>query len=216
MSAALYPLFLNLQGRVCVVIGGDEMAEAKLRDLLETKAKLRVIASEVTAQIAAWAEEGRLEWEARAYENGDLSDAFLVVSTADRDTTSRVYDEAETRHVLCNAVDDIPHCNCFASAVVRRGPLQIAISTAGNSPALAQRLRKELEQQFGEEYSSWVQRLGELRSQLFQDESLDRETRRRMLHEQASESALETYRCSIGTVCTCQNSIDPEGRGKSS
>lgn len=94
-------------------------------------------------------------------------------------------------------MDDIEHCNCYASAVVRRGPLQIAISTAGNSPALAQRLRKELEEQFGEEYALWVTRLGEIRSRLFQDKAIDSETRRRTLHEQASTSAFATFRSSL-------------------
>jgi siroheme synthase-like protein len=121
-------------------------------------------------------------------------DAFLAISVADADTNAQVFEEAEARHIFCNAVDDIPHCSAYASAVVRRGPLQIAISTAGNSPALAQRLRKELEGSFTEEYGPWVQRLGELRTHLFEDKSIDGETRRKMLHEQASASAFESFR----------------------
>jgi len=193
----LYPLFLSLRGRDCVVVGGNEMAEAKARDLLEADAKVRVIAPSATDQIAAWSQAGRLQWEARAYETGDVRDAFLVVSVADAKTNARVFEEAETRRTFCNAVDDIDHCSCYASAVVRRGPLQIAISTGGKSPALAQRLRKELEERFGEEYGLWVTKLGELRSRLFQDKGIDSETRRRMLHEQASASAFDTFRISL-------------------
>jgi precorrin-2 dehydrogenase/sirohydrochlorin ferrochelatase len=193
----LYPLFLNLRGRVCVVVGGNEMAEAKVRELLEAEAKIRVVAPVATEQIAAWSRAGRLQWESRAYENGDVCDAFLVVSVADAKTNAQVFEEAETHRIFCNAVDDIEHCNCYASAVVRRGPLQIAISTGGNSPALAQRLRKELEEQFGEEYALWVTRLGEIRSRLFQDKAIDNETRRRTLHEQASASAFATFRGSL-------------------
>jgi len=193
----LYPLFLNLRGRVCVVVGGNEMAEAKVRGLLEAEAKIRVIAPVATEQIAAWSRAGRLQWESRAYENGDVCDAFLVVSVADAKTNAQVFEESETHRIVCNAVDDIEHCNCYASAVVRRGPLQIAISTGGNSPALAQRLRKELEEQFGEEYALWVTRLGEIRSRLFQDKAIDNETRRRTLHEQASASAFATFRGSL-------------------
>jgi siroheme synthase-like protein len=109
-------------------------------------------------------------------------------------------------------VDDIDHCNCYASAVVRRGPLQIAISTAGKSPALAQRLRKELEERFSEEYAPWVRSLGEVRTRLFQDQELDGETRRRILHEQASASAFESFRDSLKADGNRQNSgEDSEG-----
>lgn len=195
--STLYPLFLSLKGRVCIVVGGNEMAEAKVGELLEADAKIRVIAPTATDQIAAWSQAGRLEWEGRAYQHGDLREAFLVVSVADTKTNAQVFEEAETHRTFCNAVDDIEHCNCYASAVVRRGPLQIAISTAGKSPALAQRLRKELEERFGEEYALWVTRLGELRSRLFQDMAIDSETRRRTLHEQASASAFDTFRGSL-------------------
>ncbi len=193
----LYPLFLNLKGRVCVVVGGNQMAEAKVRELLEADAKVRVIAPAATDQITSWSQAGRLEWEARSYEDGDVREAFLVVSVADAETNARVFEEAEIHQTFCNAVDDIEHCNCYASAVVRRGPLQIAISTAGKSPALAQRLRKELEERFGEEYALWVTKLGELRSRLFQDTAIDSETRRRTLHEQASASAFDAFRSSL-------------------
>lgn len=193
----LYPLFLSLRGRACVVVGGNEMAEAKIRELLDADANVRVIAPLATDQICAWSQAGRLRWEARAYEPGDGRDAFLVISVADAKTNAQVFEEAETHRTFCNAVDDIEHCNCYASAVVRRGPLQIAISTAGKSPALAQRLRKELEERFGEEYALWVTTLGELRSRLFQDKAIDSETRRRTLHEQASASAFDTFRSSL-------------------
>lgn len=204
MSASLYPLFLNLQGRTCIVIGGNDMAEAKVRELLNAKAVIRLIAPTVTEQISAWSREEKLCWEPRSYRNGDLHDAFLVVSVADTETNATVFEEVEAKHILCNAVDDIPHCNCYASAVVRRDPLQIAISTAGKSPALAQRLRKELEERYGPEYALWVQRLGELRSRLSQDRAMDGETRRRILHEQASTSAFESFRGSIKQETHCQ------------
>jgi len=199
MSASLYPLFLNLQGRACVVIGGNEMAEGKVSDLLDAEAKVQLIASDVTPQIAEWSRVGKLHWQPRPYQRGDLADAFLVVSIADAETNAQVFEEAEARHIFCNAVDDIPHCSSYASAVVRRDPLQIAISTAGNSPALAQRLRKELEERFSEEYGPWVQRLGELRSQLFRDQGMDSQTRRKLLHEQADAPAFESFRALLPT-----------------
>ena len=194
MSASLYPLFLNLQGRTCVVIGGSEMAEGKVRDLLDAAAKIQLIAPDVTPQIEDWSRVGKLHWQPRPYQRGDLADAFLVISIADAETNAQVFEEAEARHIFCNAVDDIPHCSSYASAVVRRGPLQIAISTAGNSPALAQRLRKEIAERFGEEYGPWVHQLGELRRQLLRDQGMNLETRRKMFHVQASTSAFESFR----------------------
>lgn len=206
MSTPLYPLFLSLQGRGCVVVGGNETAEAKVRELLDAGASVRVIASAVNEQITAWSKAGKLRWEARCYKTGDLNNAFLVVSVADAETNARVFEEAETRHILCNAVDDIHHCNCYASAVVRRGPLQIAISTSGQSPALAQRLRKELEERFGVEYAPWVKSLGKLRSRLFQDMGIAPESRRAILHEQASASAFECFQKSLKEGITDQYS----------
>lgn len=216
MSAPLYPLFLSLHGRGCVVVGGNEMAEGKIRELLDADAKVRVIAPVVNEQIAAWSQTGRLRWDARPYESGDLSDAFVAVSVADSETNAKVFEEAETRKILCNAVDDVKHCNCYASAIVRRGPLQIAISTAGQSPALAQRLRKELEEQFGAEYALWVKRLGELRSRLFQDRGISSDSRRAILHEQASASAFEAFRSSIEQEIPSQKpGEDSDGCAKS-
>lgn len=208
MSTPLYPLFLNLRGRPCVVIGGNEMAEGKIRDLLDAGAKVRVISPIASPQVAAWSEIGSLQWEARSYRSGDLRDALLVVSVSDAETSARVFEEAETRRILCNVVDDIAHCNCYASAVVRRGPLQIAISTAGKSPALAQRLRKEMEERFGLEYGAWVKRLGDDRSGMFKDKSLDSASRRAALHELASASAFEVFRNSLKEESSNQSSTE--------
>lgn len=212
MSASLYPLFLNLRDRTCVVVGGSEMAQAKTRDLLDTDARISVIAPQVTSQMSAWAESGRLQWRARAYHVSDLRGAFLVLSVADAETNARVFADAEAQHIFCNAVDDIQHCSCYASAVVRRGPLQIAVSTAGNSPALAQRLRREFDEQFSEEYGPWVQQLGETRSHLFQDKTLNCEARRKILHEQASVTAFEVFRAARRRQGDPQTSaVSPDG-----
>jgi siroheme synthase-like protein len=111
--STLYPLFLSLRGRACVVVGGNEMAETKIRELLDADAKIHVIAPAATDQISAWSQAERLEWVGRAYESGDLREAFLLVSVADAKTNAQVFHEAETRRTLCNAVDDIEHCNCL-------------------------------------------------------------------------------------------------------
>lgn len=204
----MYPLFLNLRNRACMVIGGNEIAEAKIRDLLAAGAQVKVIAPEVTDAIAAWAATGRVHWENRHYEAGDLRGALLVVTAAGSSTNAEVYAEAEGRKTLCNAVDDVKHCNCYAASVVRRDPLQLAISTAGNSPALAHRLRLELEQQFVSEYSSWVKELGEQRRRLFSEPDLDPDTRTRILHEQASAAAFESFRNLRSKEISCPEGLE--------
>jgi precorrin-2 dehydrogenase/sirohydrochlorin ferrochelatase len=211
VNVRLYPLFLNLRDRVCVVVGGTEVAEGKIRELLDAGAKIVVIAPSVTDQIAAWSQARTLQWQARPYKSGDLRAAFLVASAAGPEINSQVFEEAEKQHTWCNAVDDTAHCNCYASAVVRRGALQIAVSTEGKSPALAQRLRKELEQQFSAEYALWVERLGELRSRLLQDDSIDGETRRRILHEQASAPAFQAFRDSLEPGRRQNSDGEPDG-----
>jgi len=188
----MYPLFLNLRGRSCVVVGGNAMAEAKVRDLLQAGAKVKVIASEVTNAIATWARTQRLQWDNRHYESADLRDAFVVVTAAGNNVNAEVYAEAETRNVLCNAVDDVEHCHFYYGAVVQRGDLQIAISTNGKSPALAQRLRQELEAQFGPEYEVWLEWLGAARELLRASDS-DSETNKRLLHQLASRPAFEQF-----------------------
>jgi precorrin-2 dehydrogenase/sirohydrochlorin ferrochelatase len=130
-------------------------------------------------------------WEPREFRSTDLEGVFLVIAaTASPEVNAAVFREAQARNVLCNAVDDPQHCDFYYPAVVQRGDLQVAISTAGHSPALAQRLRRELEEQFSPEYGEWVQQLGAIRQQLFAS-NMDPTERRRLLHELASQEAFE-------------------------
>jgi siroheme synthase-like protein len=117
---------------------------------------------------------------------------LVVVATSLRRLNERVYQEAARRRVLCNAVDDPAHCDFYYGAVVRRGPLQIALSTSGCSPALAQRLKRELAKQFGPEYGAWVERLGETRRRLLA-QTMDPKRRQRLLHRLASGEAYAAF-----------------------
>jgi precorrin-2 dehydrogenase/sirohydrochlorin ferrochelatase len=136
--------------------------------------------------VREWAREGRIEWEAREYGLGDLLGVFLVIAaTGSPALHDEIYAEARRRSVLCNAVDEPERCDFYFPAVVRRGELQIAISTGGLSPALAQRLRKELEQQFGPEWEQWVAKLGQTREELLSI-PMPPEQRKRLLHQYAS------------------------------
>ncbi len=185
-GAALFPLFLKLEGRACLVVGAGSIAEGKIQSLLDAGAKVRVVAPEAGSSIRGWAEDGSLRWEQKKFEPADLDGVFLVITaTSSSDVNAGVFHEAQGRGILCNSVDDPEHCDFYYPAVVRRGDLQIAISTAGLSPALAQRLRRELEVQFGPEYSSWLHELGKERQRLFESQ-IDPEERKQILHKLAS------------------------------
>jgi siroheme synthase-like protein len=116
----------------------------------------------------------------------------VVAATSSPDLHAKIYRQAQRRGVLCNAVDDPEHCDFYYGSVVRRGALQIAISTAGLSPALAQRLRKKLEKEFGAEYEEWLKELGKIRERLFA-KKITAERRRALLHELASEASFEEF-----------------------
>lgn len=189
----LFPLFLKLYGRLCVVVGGGRIAESKTEGLLAAGARIRVVATEVTPGIARWQREGKVEWRKKRFEPGDLAESFLVIAaTSIEGVNDEVFRQAEAQGILCNAVDDPRRCHFYYPAVVRRGALQIAISTGGLSPALAQRLRRELEDQFGPEYAPWLEWLGAARDQV-RAAHAGPEDRRKILHHLASRETFEKF-----------------------
>ena len=120
---SLFPMFVKLRDRLCVVVGGGDVAEAKIPGLLEAGAKVRVIAPKVTEAISAWAKDGRLDWAPRKFGPGDLSGAFVVIAaTSVLGVNQDVFHEADAQGILCNAVDDPERCHFYYPAVVRRGP----------------------------------------------------------------------------------------------
>jgi precorrin-2 dehydrogenase/sirohydrochlorin ferrochelatase len=188
-APALFPMFVKLQGRNCLVVGGGEIAESKVQSLLAAGARVRLVAPQVTLTLAEYARLQCVTWSARAFETADLDGVFLVIAaTSDDEINELIFREADRRDVLCNAVDQPPRCHFYFPAVVRRGALQIAISTAGLSPALAQRIRKELEAEFGPEYEKWLERLGRVRAWLMR-KGTEFERRKRLLHRLASREA---------------------------
>jgi siroheme synthase-like protein len=147
----------------------------------------------VTPAIAQWIAQGKLEWRAKAFASADLDGAYLVIAaTSAPGVNEGVFVEADARRILCNAVDDIEHCHFYYGSVVQRGDLQIAISTNGKSPALAQRLRLQLEKQFGPEYELWLEWLGAARELLRAgDGSAD--SKKVLLHHLASQPMFERF-----------------------
>ena len=163
----LFPMFVKLAGRQVLVVGAGAVGEAKIRGLLDTGARIQVVARQVTAAVRELAGAGAIVLKERAFVPGDLDGVFLVVAaTSSRELNESIFAEAQRRRMLCNVVDVPGLCDFFYPAVVRRGDLQIAISTAGQSPLLAQRIRKKLELQFGPEYAGWVAELGKIRREV--------------------------------------------------
>ncbi len=188
---SLFPMFIKLEGRQCLVVGAGKVGEPKIGALLETGARIRVVAREASPAVREWARQGRVELELRPFQAADLDGTFLaVVATSSRTLNERVYREAQMRGVLCNVVDVPDLCDFFYPAIVRRGDLQIAVSTAGQSPSLAQKIRQQLEKQFGPGYAAWVTELGET-LKLILGSDLDKERKLDLLHSLASREAVE-------------------------
>jgi precorrin-2 dehydrogenase/sirohydrochlorin ferrochelatase len=190
---SLFPMFLKLAGRRCLVVGAGKIAEEKIESLLLAGAEIRVVAPSATARVRLLAREKQIRLDARRFRKTDLKGAFLVVAaTSSPKMHDEIYREARRRGVLCNVVDDPPHCDFYYGSVVRRGALQIAISTAGQSPALSQRIRKMLEKQFGPEYEEWIGLLGEARAKLFA-QKMNPEERKQLLHVLAGQEMFEEF-----------------------
>ena len=190
---SLFPIFVKLEGRLIVLIGGGAVAEQKIPGVLTAGARVRLVSPRVTPQIAEWVRFGKIDWLPKKFAAGDLDGAFLAIAaTSDSRLNSEVFQAAEQRGILCNAVDDTAHCHFYYGAVVQRGDLQIAISTNGKSPALAQRLRKEMEEQFGPEYEVWLQWLGAARDSL-RATGPSSDAAKTLLHELASRPMFEEF-----------------------
>ena len=142
---AYYPVFLNLAGKRCVIIGGGTIAEGKISTLKETGAQVTIISPDATPAIQKMAQKGVVEWTARKYQPGDLEGAFLGIAATDvRQVNQQIFQEAEQLGVVLNVVDDAELCAFIAPSIMERGPVTVAISTGGASPALARKLRETL------------------------------------------------------------------------
>ncbi len=142
---AYHPVYLNLAGRRCLVVGGGPIAVEKVSGLKEAGAQVTVVAPEIHQELRQWHKRGEIEWQARTFTEADVTDAFLVIgATDDQQVNREVYEAGERLNRLANAVDDPDYCNFIMAAVVRQGPMQVAVSSAGCSPALAQRVRNRI------------------------------------------------------------------------
>ena len=188
-----FPMLVRLTGRKCLVVGAGKIAADKVAGLLIHGAQVEVVSPRAIRRIQELEKKGKIVWRHRKFSLRDLDGAFLVVAATNSSMINQtVFRACKARDVLCNAVDDPLHCDFFYPAVVRRGPLQIAISTNGHSPALAARLRRELEQQFGPEWSDWVEHVGKLRREIL-DKRMSAKARRERLLAMASPDEFQEF-----------------------
>jgi uroporphyrin-III C-methyltransferase/precorrin-2 dehydrogenase/sirohydrochlorin ferrochelatase len=193
---SLLPIFLNLDGRPGLLVGAGSVALDKIDSLLKTGLRLRVVAPEAREEIHQLAAQGKLEWIHRSFEPSDLEGNFLVIAATNVPAVNAaVYQAALARNILCNSVDDIPNCDFFFGSVVSRGDLQIAISTAGESPAFAQRLRREIDEQLPADLGPWLANLGQLRREVLATQPRG-ESRKLLLHALAHRDICDSPTCS--------------------
>ena len=163
----LYPIFINLADKMCLVVGGGKVAQRKIETLLEYKAQVLAVSPGVTDRIKYWAERKLITWKSRLFEPSDLEEVFLVfIATGNSRTNKEIAALCRDRGIMVNAVDDPENCDFYVPAILRRDSLCIAVSTEGKSPLLAAKLRNELENMIPAEYGDWVEILGRLREEI--------------------------------------------------
>ena len=164
---AYYPIFIKLEGKTALVVGGGKVAQRKIETLLEYGASVRVISRELTDKLKQLVESGDIRHVGEKFEDKHLEGIFLVIAaTDDEGLNHRISEKAQERGLLINAVDQPPDCNFIVPSIVKRGDLILAISTSGKSPALAKKLRKKMEGSFGNEYETILNLMGCLRTEV--------------------------------------------------
>ena len=192
---SLFPIFLKLERRPCLIVGAGNVALEKITSLLRGGAELRVVAPVACDAVRQLAENGAIALELRRFQDTDLDgQAFVVTATDSREVNRRVFLAARQRGILCNSVDDPPNCDFYFASIVERGKLQIAISTAGESPALAQRLRREIDAQLPQDTTTWLDELGNLRREILASHAAGSE-RKALLHTLAERPVCGSDAC---------------------
>jgi len=191
----MLPIFLKLDGRRCLLVGAGTVALEKVSTLLKTGLQIQIIAPEARPEIVELARAGKLEWIQRTFDPSDLEGNTLVIAATNvPQVNAAVYHSAVERGILANSVDDIPNCDFFFGSIVTRGSLQIAISTGGESPAVAQRLRHEIDEQLPEDLGPWLENLGALRREVLATHPCS-EGRKFLLHQLAQRQLCDSASC---------------------
>ena len=186
-----YPIYVELHEQPCIVIGGGKIAEGKVEGLLTAGAQVKIISPSLTSHLHTLVEQNKVAYISRTYQHGDLADAFMVICATDQtEINHQVWQEASANRQLVNVVDDTPRCNFIAPAILRKGDLNIAISTGGKAPALAVRLKERLQKEIGPQYERFLELSGQLREPLARNIP-DFETRKKLWYELVDSDILE-------------------------
>lgn len=192
MAANLFPAFIKLEGRACLVVGAGPVGAQKIAPLLQSGARVTVVAPAAEPEVERLAATRTIRWVRRRFAPADLRGVFLVIAATSTPAVNRaVFVAARRRGILCNSVDDPPNCDFYFPAIVRRGQLQIAISTAGESPALAQRIRQELEAALPDSVAGQVREIGALRRRILSTQAASEE-RKQLLRLLARHGLIRT------------------------
>jgi precorrin-2 dehydrogenase/sirohydrochlorin ferrochelatase len=195
MPPSLLPVFVKLANRPCVVVGAGTVAASKIAALLESGALITVIAPSAIPEVTRLAAARKIRWLPRKFQTKDLEGACLAIAaTSDAAVNRDVFLESQRLGILCNSVDDPPHCDFYFSAVVRRGDLQIAISTSGESPAVAQRFQQEIDENLDDCIADWLHLVGDARREIMAKHPPSEE-RKRLLHRLAYTEVCEAENC---------------------
>ncbi|NIA08823.1 MAG: bifunctional precorrin-2 dehydrogenase/sirohydrochlorin ferrochelatase [Nitrospiraceae bacterium] len=185
-----YPLFIDLKKKKVLVVGGGDVAERKVKGLLDTQACIKLVSPKITDSLEKWVSKGLIDHIAREFVPGDLDSAWLVIAATDDPIVQEaVYREASAHRIFCNVVDQPELCSFIVPSTVRRGDLCLAISTGGKSPALAQHLRRKFEKELGPSYATYVSLLGALR-ELIKRSYPDSETKKTLCKSLADPKAM--------------------------
>lgn len=191
----LFPIFLKLEGRPCLVVGAGNVALEKIVSLLQAGAQIHAVAPQVSAAVERLVKDGKIKLSVREFQETDLDGKILVVTATDAPQVNRaVFLAAQQRGLLCNSADDPSNCDFYFGSIVQRGDLQIAISTAGESPALAQRLRREIDAQLPQEAGAWLKQIGESRREILVNHPAG-EKRKALLHALAHSPVCPAKDC---------------------
>ncbi|MCL1865304.1 MAG: bifunctional precorrin-2 dehydrogenase/sirohydrochlorin ferrochelatase [Spirochaetes bacterium] len=208
----LYPIMLNMNGQQAVIIGGGDVAVRKLSDLIDAGANIRIISPEFHDEIIKLSElfKNRLTLIKRGYEKNDLDGAALVFSaTNDTDVNRKIFNEAKEKNILINAVDDPPNCSFYIPSFIRKGDLIFSVSTGGASPAMAARLRREMEKHIPENIETILERLNKARTLLKEDKlfsNIDSSQRGEILKEITYSDQL------LASLISCKDEEDEENK----
>jgi siroheme synthase-like protein len=207
-QAPLLPIFVKLTGRRCLVVGAGRVALQKVESLLQCGAEVEVVAPQAVEELQSLAANGKIRLNLREYAPSDLDGAFLAIAATNRPEVNQVvFNDANARNIPINAVDDPPNCDFYFSSVVRRGDLQVAVSTAGQSPAFAQRLRKEIDALLPSDIGEWLSNLGQLRREVLETHPAG-EDRNHLLGTLATRQVCNSAECPSRKLVQKQQNIE--------